>query len=82
MTGYDLWATHEAIPAAALYDLAHSPVEHTVSALLLVWDGRELLADDVGGLTAALGSPGTRRVPAVVPAHPAVDAVSTYDAGG
>ncbi|GAA0414315.1 TIGR02680 family protein [Acrocarpospora corrugata] len=63
MTGYDLWATHAGVPAAAHYDLAHSPVEHTVSALLLVWDGAELLADDTGDLTAALGSPGVRRVP-------------------
>ncbi|WP_211370247.1 TIGR02680 family protein [Nonomuraea turkmeniaca] len=63
MTGYDLWATHAAVPAAAHYDLAHSPVEHTVSALLLVWDGAELLADDTGELTVALGSPGVRRVP-------------------
>ncbi|GIH68919.1 TIGR02680 family protein [Sphaerimonospora thailandensis] len=62
MTGYDLWATHAAVPAASHYDLAHSPVEHTVSALLLVWDGGELLADDAGELAAALGSPGTRRI--------------------
>lgn len=63
MTGYDLWATHAAVGAAAHYDLAHSPVEHTVSALLMVWDGgaHRLLADDEGELTAALGSPGTRR---------------------
>lgn len=61
MTGYDLWATHADVRAAAHYDLAHSPVEHTVSALLLVWDGRELLADDAGELAAALGSPGARR---------------------
>ncbi|MFH9968932.1 TIGR02680 family protein [Streptomyces mirabilis] len=64
MTGYDLWATHAAVPAAAHYDLAHTAVDHTVSALLLVWDGDRLLADDTGDLTAALGSPGTRRVPA------------------
>jgi hypothetical protein len=61
MTGYDLWATQGAIRAAAHYDLAHSPVQHTVSALLLVWDGAELIADSSGELTAALGSPGTRR---------------------
>ncbi|MFF0044236.1 TIGR02680 family protein [Streptomyces mirabilis] len=64
MTGYDLWAAHVAVPAAAHYDLAHTAVDHTVSALLLVWDGGQLLADDTGDLTAALGSPGTRRVPA------------------
>lgn len=63
MTGYDLWAAHASVPAAAHYDLAHTAVDHTVSALLLVWDGDRLLADDTGDLTAALGSPGTRRVP-------------------
>ncbi|MFF3253825.1 TIGR02680 family protein [Actinacidiphila glaucinigra] len=67
MTGYDLWAAHAAVPAAAHYDLAHSAIDHTVSALLLVWDGARLLADDTGDLTAALGSPGTRRVPAAEP---------------
>ncbi len=61
MTGYDLWATQAAVRAAAHYDLAHSPLEHTVSALLLVWDGAQLLADEVGELSAALGSPGSRR---------------------
>ena len=61
MTGHDLWATQAAVRAAAHYDLAHSPIEHTVSALLLVWDGAQLLADDAGELSATLGSPGTRR---------------------
>ncbi len=61
MTGYDLWATQGSIRAAAHYDLAHSPIQHTVSALLLVWDGAELIADESGELTASLGSPGTRR---------------------
>ncbi|MBW8799564.1 MAG: TIGR02680 family protein [Streptomyces sp.] len=61
MTGYDLWAAHASVSAAAHYDLAHTAVDHTVSALLLVWDGDRLLADDTGDLTAALGSPGTRR---------------------
>ncbi|WP_245766664.1 TIGR02680 family protein [Streptomyces colonosanans] len=63
MTGYDLWAAHASVPAAAHYDLAHSAIDHTVSALLLLWDGEKLLADDIDDLTAALGSPGTRRVP-------------------
>jgi uncharacterized protein (TIGR02680 family) len=62
MTGYDLWATQAAVRAAAHYDLAHSPIQHTVSALLLVWDGAQLLADDAGELPGALDSPGTRRV--------------------
>jgi hypothetical protein len=60
MTGYDLWATHANVPACAHYDLSHAPMEHTVAALLLVWDGAESLADFDGSLAAALGSPGTR----------------------
>ncbi|MFD0509148.1 SbcC/MukB-like Walker B domain-containing protein [Streptomyces chiangmaiensis] len=63
MTGYDLWAAHASVHAAAHYDLAHSAIDHTVSALLLLWDGERLLADGIGDLTSALGSPGTRRVP-------------------
>jgi hypothetical protein len=64
MTGYDLWATYDTVPACAHYDLSHSSAEHTVSALLLVWDGKEILADSsVADLAAALGSPGTRRRP-------------------
>ncbi|MFC4856689.1 TIGR02680 family protein [Actinophytocola glycyrrhizae] len=62
MTGYDLWATYDTVPACAHYDLSHSAAEHTVSALLLVWDGKEILADSpVTDLAAALGSPGRRR---------------------
>ncbi|MEO3855135.1 TIGR02680 family protein [Acrocarpospora sp. B8E8] len=79
MTGYDLWATHASVPAAAHYDLAHSPVDHTVSALLLVWDGSELLADDAGELATALGSPGTRRVLTSVGASNAPDTLSLPD---
>ncbi|WP_103534529.1 SbcC/MukB-like Walker B domain-containing protein, partial [Streptomyces sp. SM11] len=60
MTGYDLWAVHSAVRAAAHYDLAHSAVDHTVSALLLLWDGERLHADDSGTLSSMLGSPGTR----------------------
>ncbi|MCP3820256.1 TIGR02680 family protein [Streptomyces sp. A3M-1-3] len=62
MTGYDLWAVHSAVRAAAHYDLAHSAVDHTVSALLLLWDGERLHADDSGTLSSMLGSPGTRSV--------------------
>jgi uncharacterized protein (TIGR02680 family) len=61
MTGFDLWATYPTVPGAAHYDLSHSPAEHTVSALLMVWDGSGTDADIDGGLAAALGSPLTRR---------------------
>lgn len=62
MTGYDLWAVHPAVPACAHYDLSHAPAEHVVSAMLLVWDGAENVADLDGSVAAALGSPGTRRL--------------------
>ncbi|WP_019925834.1 SbcC/MukB-like Walker B domain-containing protein [Nocardia sp. BMG111209] len=63
MTGYDLWITYDHVPACAHYDLAHSAAENTVSATLLVWDSRDLLAEHDGSdLTTALGSPNRRRV--------------------
>lgn len=61
MTGYDLWATYDTVPGCAHFDLLHSATEHTVNGLLLVWDGKEVLADGTEDLAAALGSPGTRR---------------------
>jgi hypothetical protein len=66
MTGYDLWAVHAAVPGCAHYDLSHAPSEHLVSAMLLVWDGRENIADLDGSLAAALGSPGSRGVASLV----------------
>jgi uncharacterized protein (TIGR02680 family) len=65
MTGYDLWATHPAVTGAAHYDLSHSAVDHTVSTILLVWDGAMNVADFDGTLARALGSPETRRSPAL-----------------
>ncbi|MBU3062010.1 endonuclease [Nocardia sp. NEAU-G5] len=63
MTGYDLWITYDHVPACAHYDLAHSAAENTVSATLLVWDSRDLLAEHDGSdLTTALGSPNRRRI--------------------
>ncbi|MCM6775542.1 TIGR02680 family protein [Nocardia sp. CDC159] len=64
MTGYDLWITYDHVPACAHYDLAHSAAENTVSATLLVWDSKDLLAEHDGtDLTTALGSPNRRRTP-------------------
>jgi uncharacterized protein (TIGR02680 family) len=63
MTGYDLWATHPAVSGAAHYDLSHSTMEHTVSTVLLMWDGSANVADFDGTLARALGSPETRRAP-------------------
>ncbi|WP_303756733.1 SbcC/MukB-like Walker B domain-containing protein, partial [Nocardia mexicana] len=67
MTGYDLWITYDHVPACAHYDLAHSAAENTVSATLLVWDSKDLLAEHDGSdLTTALGSPNRRRTPHTV----------------
>lgn len=64
MTGYDLWACYDTVPGCAHHDLSHSTVEHTLSSLLLVWDGGTLLADHSHeDLAATLGSPRTRRRP-------------------
>lgn len=65
MTGYDLWAAHPAVTGAAHYDLSHSAIDQTVSAVLLVWDGAMNIADFDGTLARALGSPETRRAPAL-----------------
>jgi uncharacterized protein (TIGR02680 family) len=76
MTGYDLWATHASVSGAAHYDLSHSAVEHTVSTVLLVWDGAANVVDFDGSLARALGSPQTRRAPGwteLVAAEPALD---------
>jgi hypothetical protein len=51
------------VSGAAHYDLSHSAVEHTVSTILLVWDGSANVADFDGSLARALGSPETRRAP-------------------
>jgi uncharacterized protein (TIGR02680 family) len=81
MTGYDLWATHPAVHGAAHYDLSHSAVEHTVSTVLLVWDGHANVVDFDGSLSRALGSPETRRVPGAPPspADAALDVLGALD---
>ena len=66
MTGYDLWVTHPAVTGCAHYDLSHSAVDHTVSTVLLVWDGAANVADFDGTLARALGSPETRRAAALL----------------
>ncbi|MFF7309102.1 SDR family NAD(P)-dependent oxidoreductase [Streptomyces sp. NPDC008137] len=47
MTGYDLWITYPDVPQISHYDMKHDEASHTVSAMLLVWDGEQIL-DDVG----------------------------------
>jgi hypothetical protein len=45
MTGHDLWVTYPCIPQIAHYDLHHDKIAHTVSAMLLLWDGTQILDD-------------------------------------
>ncbi|MFI7337172.1 TIGR02680 family protein [Streptomyces sp. NPDC050085] len=47
MTGYDLWITYPQVPQISHYDMKHDEASHTVSAMLLVWDGTQIL-DDLG----------------------------------
>ncbi|MFG2569797.1 TIGR02680 family protein [Streptomyces sp. NPDC048567] len=47
MTGYDLWITYPDVPQISHYDMKHDEASHTVSAMLLVWDGEQIL-DDLG----------------------------------
>lgn len=45
MTGYDLWITYPGVPHISHYDMKHDEASHTVSAMLLVWDGEQILDD-------------------------------------
>jgi uncharacterized protein (TIGR02680 family) len=54
MTGYNLWVTYPQVPAAAHYDLARDAKAHTVSSLLMLWDGQVThedagVSDDLSG---------------------------------
>ena len=43
MTGFELWVAFPCVPSAAHYDLVHVPTENTVSTMLLLWDGTEIV---------------------------------------
>jgi hypothetical protein len=69
MTGHDLWVTCATVPMIAHYDMYHDKASHTVSSLLMLWDGTELI--DAGGgysdnddlVTRLLGFRPTRYAP-------------------
>jgi uncharacterized protein (TIGR02680 family) len=69
MTGHDLWVTTAAVPMIAHYDLLHDKVTRTTSALLLLWDGRQLIdaaagfKDNEALVTELLGFRPTRHAP-------------------
>ncbi|GII31839.1 SbcC/MukB-like Walker B domain-containing protein [Planotetraspora mira] len=69
MTGHDLWVRYETVPAAAHYDMHSDKASHTVSAMLVMWDGCQLI-DSAAGFsgneelaTELLGFTPSRRVP-------------------
>lgn len=45
MTGHDLWITYPTVPSIAHYDMNYDKASHTVSAMLLLWDGDQILDD-------------------------------------
>ena len=69
MTGHDLWVTTATVPMIAHYDLFHDKVTRTTSALLLLWDGRQLIdatagfQDNEALVTELLGFRPTRHTP-------------------
>jgi Putative exonuclease SbcCD, C subunit len=69
MTGHDLWVTTDTVPMIAHYDLYHDKVTRTTSALLILWDGQQLIDATAGykdndALTAEiLGFRPTRHTP-------------------
>ncbi|GII62123.1 hypothetical protein Skr01_22080 [Sphaerisporangium krabiense] len=46
MTGHDLWVHFDTVPMAAHYDMHHDKGAHTVSAMLMVWDGTHTIDAD------------------------------------
>ncbi|MEZ0075383.1 SbcC/MukB-like Walker B domain-containing protein [Planotetraspora sp. GP83] len=69
MTGHDLWVRYDTVPAAAHYDMHSDKASHTVSAMLVLWDGCALV-DSAAGFSGndelareLLGFTPTRRGP-------------------
>ncbi|HEY2079186.1 MAG TPA: TIGR02680 family protein [Streptosporangiaceae bacterium] len=69
MTGHDLWVTTATVPMIAHYDMYHDKTTRTVSAMLLLWDGEQLLdasagyADNEALVAELLGFRPTRHAP-------------------
>src|SRR5262249_26828752 len=69
MTGHDLWVTTATVPMIAHYDMYHDKTTRTVSSLLMLWDGRQLVdasagyADNEALVERLLGFRPTRHAP-------------------
>jgi Putative exonuclease SbcCD, C subunit len=48
MTGHDLWVTTATVPMIAHYDMYHDKTTRTVSSLLMLWDGQQLIDASAG----------------------------------
>jgi uncharacterized protein (TIGR02680 family) len=48
MTGHDLWVHYDTVPMAAHYDMHHDKTVHAVSAMLVLWDGEQLVDAEAG----------------------------------
>jgi uncharacterized protein (TIGR02680 family) len=48
MTGHDLWVHYDTVPMAAHYDMHHDKSAHAVSAMLVLWDGAQLVDAGAG----------------------------------
>jgi hypothetical protein len=48
MTGHDLWVTTATVPMIAHYDMLHDKTTRTVSSLLMLWDGEQLVDASAG----------------------------------
>jgi hypothetical protein len=48
MTGHDLWVTTATVPMIAHYDMYHDKTTRTVSSLLMLWDGAQLVDASAG----------------------------------
>jgi hypothetical protein len=69
MTGHDLWVTTATVPMIAHYDMYHDKTTRTVSSLLMLWDGEQLVdasagyADNEALVSELLGFRPTRHAP-------------------
>ena len=69
MTGHDLWVTTATVPLIAHYDMYHDKTTRTVSSLLMLWDGEQLIdasagyADNEALVSELLGFRPTRHAP-------------------
>jgi Putative exonuclease SbcCD, C subunit len=69
MTGHDLWVTTSTVPMIAHYDMYHDKATRTVSSLLMLWDGEQLVdasagyADNDALVAELLGFRPTRHAP-------------------